>query len=168
MLARVHGERISHFETTRLSKNGGLVEVSLSVSPIRDRNGEVVGASAIARDIGERKRAERIRERVLADLQEAQRIAKVGSWTWDPRVDEATWSAQMYEIFGRDPRHGPATGEALFAYVHPEDRETVAEGYGQVFGGGRTFAVDYRIVMGDGQQRVLHALGREDPTSPSC
>jgi PAS domain S-box-containing protein len=54
-----HGERIDHFETTRLTKEGRHVEVSLTVSPIRDEEGAVVGASKIARDITERKRAER-------------------------------------------------------------------------------------------------------------
>ena len=169
LLARVAaGERVSHFETTRRHKDGALVDVSLTVSPIRNRRGEVVGASAIGRDIGERKRAERVRERALADLEEAHRIAKLGSWTWDPRSDEATWSAQMYEIFGRDPSDGPAAGEVFFAYAHPEDRPRVSEDYARAFAGGSVFDMDYRIVSGDGAQRVLHALGREDPSNPGC
>ena len=169
LLARVAaGQGVSHFETTRRRKDGGLVDVSLTVSPIRNRHGEVVGASAIGRDIGDRKAAERARERVLANLEEAQRVAKVGSWTWDPRIDAATWSAQMYDIFGRDPSKDPATADAFFEYVHPEDRARVSEGYSRVFGGGRLFEVDYRIVSGGGEQRVLHALGRADPSRPGC
>jgi PAS domain S-box-containing protein len=61
VLARLRrGERVEHFETTRLTKDGRRVEVSLTVSPIRDEEGTIVGASKIARDIGERKRAERL------------------------------------------------------------------------------------------------------------
>ena len=52
------GDRVSHFETVRLRKDGSLVPISLSVSPVRDREGRVVGASKIARDIGERLRLE--------------------------------------------------------------------------------------------------------------
>lgn len=52
------GERIEHFETVRRRKNGGLVDVSVTVSPIKDGNGHVIGASKIVRDITERKRAE--------------------------------------------------------------------------------------------------------------
>ncbi|MBV8819175.1 MAG: PAS domain S-box protein [Acidobacteriaceae bacterium] len=52
------GERVEHYETVRLRKDGQLVSVSLSVSPIRNKEGIIVGASKIARDIGERKRAE--------------------------------------------------------------------------------------------------------------
>jgi PAS domain S-box-containing protein len=53
------GERIDHFETLRLHKNGNLVEVSISVSPLKDAAGRVVGASNVSRDISARKRADR-------------------------------------------------------------------------------------------------------------
>ena len=60
VLARLRaGERLEHFETVRIAKNGRRIEVSLTVSPIRDEAGEIVGASKIARDITEHKRAER-------------------------------------------------------------------------------------------------------------
>jgi PAS domain S-box-containing protein len=54
------GDRVEHFETVRLRKDGTRVEVSLTVSPVRDEQGEIVGASKIARDISERKRSERL------------------------------------------------------------------------------------------------------------
>jgi PAS domain S-box-containing protein len=53
------GERIDHFETVRVAKDGSRVEISATISPIHDIDGKVVGASKIARDITERKRAER-------------------------------------------------------------------------------------------------------------
>jgi len=52
------GESVGHFETQRLRKDGSLIDVSVSVSPIRNTEGQVVGASKVARDITERKRAE--------------------------------------------------------------------------------------------------------------
>ena len=52
------GEKIDHYETVRMRKDGGMVDVSLSVSPVRDAHGRVVGASKVARDITERKRAQ--------------------------------------------------------------------------------------------------------------
>jgi PAS domain S-box-containing protein len=52
------GERIEHFETRRLRKDGSLVDISLTISPVRDADGRIVGASKIARDISDRKRAE--------------------------------------------------------------------------------------------------------------
>ena len=61
IIARLsRGERIEHFETTRLGRTGDRIEVSLTISPIRDGNGKVVGASKIVRDIAERRMMERL------------------------------------------------------------------------------------------------------------
>src|SRR5208283_469802 len=54
------GERIEHFETVRARKDGTTVDVSLTISPVRDRAGRVVGASKVARDITQQKQAERV------------------------------------------------------------------------------------------------------------
>jgi PAS domain S-box-containing protein len=53
------GERVEHLETTRLRKDGQLIHVALTISPIRDTSGRIIGASTIARDITERKQAEK-------------------------------------------------------------------------------------------------------------
>ena len=67
ILARLQrGERIDHFETVRVAKDGRRIDVSLTVSPLRDRSGKVVGASKVGRDITERKRAEKL-QRILTD-----------------------------------------------------------------------------------------------------
>jgi PAS domain S-box-containing protein len=59
ILTRIRrGERIDHFETIRQRKNGSLIEISLTVSPVKDANGKIVGASKIARDITEQKRSQ--------------------------------------------------------------------------------------------------------------
>jgi PAS domain S-box-containing protein len=72
ILARLRrGERIEHYETIRVRKDGTLVDISLTVSPIRGPKGQIIGASKIARDISERKRAEealRQSEQELADF----------------------------------------------------------------------------------------------------
>jgi PAS domain S-box-containing protein len=73
ILARIgRGERIEHFQTVRQAKDGRLIDVSLTVSPVRDSSGRVVGASKIARDITEQKRAIAERDRLL----EAERVAR--------------------------------------------------------------------------------------------
>jgi PAS domain S-box-containing protein len=73
VLARIgRGERVDHFETVRVTKDGRPVEVSITVSPVRDASGRIVGASKIARDIGDRRRLEAERARLLAREQEAR------------------------------------------------------------------------------------------------
>jgi PAS domain S-box-containing protein len=65
------GQRIEHFETVRLTKDGRLIDVSLTVSPIKDEEGRVIGASKILRDISSRKRMEQ-------SLLQAEKIAATG------------------------------------------------------------------------------------------
>jgi PAS domain S-box-containing protein len=75
VLSRIRrGERVEHYETVRRRKDGTLVPVSLTVSPIRSQDGTVVGASKIARDISERERAEQERQRLLTIAREASRL----------------------------------------------------------------------------------------------
>ena len=62
------GERIDHYETIRRRKDGSLVDISLTVSPVRNASGRIVGASKIARDIGDRKEAEARRELLTREL----------------------------------------------------------------------------------------------------
>ena len=69
ILGRIRrGERIDHYETIRRRKDGSLIEISLSVSPIRDREGRVIGAAKIARDITERKRAEQQQNLLIREM----------------------------------------------------------------------------------------------------
>jgi PAS domain S-box-containing protein len=69
ILARIRrGERVEHFETIRRRKDGSPVEISLTISPIRNRQGEIIGASKIARDIAERKRAQERQGLLLREM----------------------------------------------------------------------------------------------------
>lgn len=80
VLARLgRGERVDHFETIRQTKDGRLIPISLTVSPIRDRHGRIVGASKVARDITERverQRAQLVTRMVLAQEEERRRLAR--------------------------------------------------------------------------------------------
>ena len=60
------GERVDHFETVRIRKDGTSVDISLTVSPVLNTSGVVVGASKIARDISDQKSLERVRAALLA------------------------------------------------------------------------------------------------------
>ena len=69
IIARIRrGERIDHYETVRRRKDGTLIDISLTVSPIIDGTGRVIGASKIARDITERRRAQEQRELLVREM----------------------------------------------------------------------------------------------------
>jgi PAS domain S-box-containing protein len=69
ILARIrNGERVDHFETVRQHKDGTLIDISVTISPIRHRDGRIIGASKIARDIGERRRLQERQTLVLREM----------------------------------------------------------------------------------------------------
>jgi len=74
----MRGERVDHFETVRMRKDGSLLDVSLTISPMKDASGRVVGASKLARDITERKRAEEALLQAQADLAHVNRVTTMG------------------------------------------------------------------------------------------
>ena len=80
VLARLRrGERIEHFETVRRRKDGTAIDISLTVSPVLNASGAVVGASKIARDISEKKGIDRLRATLFAREQEARSAAEAAN-----------------------------------------------------------------------------------------
>ena len=97
ILARLRaGERIEHYETVRVRKDGTLVDISLTVSPIRSSDGRIIGASKIARDITVRRRAEETR-RLLSAIVESSDDAIMSA---DMELKIASWNAGAEKIFG--------------------------------------------------------------------
>lgn len=161
------GVPVTRLETERLSRDGRAIEVSVSVSPVRDADGRLVGAATVAREIGERREAERAREEMLQSLADSQRLAMLGSWTWAPRTTQITWSAQMYAIFDRDPSDGPIGGEELMALIHPDDRQLLTDVHAEATAGRRLLEVDCRLLRPAGVIRHVHVLAYADPHRPN-
>jgi PAS domain S-box-containing protein len=100
ILARLkRGERIDPFETTRVAKDGRRIDISLTVSPVHNRAGRVIGASKVARDITERKRAEEARRKgeALAAVVDA---APNGMVMFDAEGTIVLANARMEQLFG--------------------------------------------------------------------
>ena len=95
------GQRIDHYETVRQRKDGTRVEISLSVSPIKDRTGQIVGAAKIAREISERKQG----ERNLANLVEALPAAV---YTTDAEGHITRYNQAAVDLWGSRPTIGVA------------------------------------------------------------
>jgi len=90
------GEKIDHFETKRINKEGKLLDISLTISPIRDSNGTVIGASKIARDISSRKQSEALNSRLAAIVQSSDDVI-IGK-TLDGIV--TSWNNAAEKLFG--------------------------------------------------------------------
>jgi PAS domain S-box-containing protein len=88
-------------------------------------------------------------------LREAQSLARFGSFEWDVREDRVTWSKELYDIFGVDPKSLQPSVEAFFSLVHPEDRERVARAAEDAREAGTPYAEPIRIVRPDGSVRTI-------------
>src|ERR1700677_402102 len=74
ILSRIRkNERVEHYETIRRRKDGSLIELSITVSPIKDASGRAVGASKMARDISDRRRAQEQQELLLGEMKHRTR-----------------------------------------------------------------------------------------------
>jgi PAS domain S-box-containing protein len=152
ILERVkRGEPVQRYETERKREDDKIIDVSLTVSAIRDPTGRIVGASTIARDITERKRAEEA-------LRESEdRLRRITDNMLDMVVETDLQGICKYAspsckaIMGYDPKD--LAGKSLFDFVHPEDLGTVTEtiqravSTGRLWTGGR-FECRYRHADG--------------------
>src|SRR6185369_9430799 len=101
----------------RVAKDGRFLDVSLTVSPIKGPNGEIVGASKIARDITEQKQARRQFDEASERLKLALDAARLGDWSWDAKSDLVTLSETAAHIFGI-PAGPEMTWTAMSKLVH--------------------------------------------------
>ena len=122
ILARMaRGERVEHFETVRLAKGGQLIDVSLTISPIRDSAGRIVGASHVARNITDRKKTE---ERL-------QHLASVVESSEDAIISKSlqgivrTWNAGAERIYGYSAQE--MMGQPMTLLLPPDRGEEESE-----------------------------------------
>ncbi len=157
------GERLDHFETQFIRKDKTHVAVSMSFSLVRDREGEVTGASAIARDISEQKRAEaelRESQRSLSTLLSnlpgmAYRCLNRPDWPMD-FISEGALDLTGYGAAGLVA----STRVSYADLIHPEDRERVWRDVQDAIDLDQPFRMNYRIATADGAEKWVLEQGR--------
>jgi PAS domain S-box-containing protein len=120
------GNRIDHYETKRVTKDGRVLEVSLTISPILDRQGKVIGASKIARDIT-RQKADAL---ALLESEERYKLAvetaRLGTWALNTDTKEMFCSSECRTIFGLNDDVAMNLG-LLLEMIAPPDLKRVVE-----------------------------------------
>jgi PAS domain S-box-containing protein len=125
----------------------------------------LLGAVAIAllvlgAVLAERALAERRAAQAVENLNEAQRLAHVGSWNWEIGIDRVTWSDELYRMYGLEPGSIDVSYDSFIERVHPEDRAMVREHVERAYADGRPFTFEHRLVHPDGTVRWALSRGR--------
>ena len=97
--------------------------------PVLDENGRLIGIIGVSVDISEKRAAESEQRRLLEELDLAQSIAHLGSWSVDTRTGNVTWSAEMYSLMRRDRALGPTRGDEGFSSFTPESAARLREAF---------------------------------------
>ncbi|MHB1988505.1 MAG: sensor domain-containing protein [Acidimicrobiales bacterium] len=148
------------FESEYVARDGRAVVLDVTVQSVRDRHANIVGGAAVYRDVSRRRAAERQAAEEHQRLEEAQQIAKIGSFEYDLVTGELRWSRELLRILGLAPGDTPSV-EYLMGAVHPADSELFADEFlGRISGGPTTLDLTYRVYRADGAVRWLHTLGR--------
>ena len=109
-----------------------------------------------ASDPSELKRLEQRLRRLEQLMVDTQGVAHLGTWEWDISEPTATWSAELYRIYGLSPDTYTPTYENYLAMVHPDDRQRVMDATNRVFHEHVPYSHDERILLPDGSMRYLH------------
>lgn len=161
MLARVaRRETVRHFETVRVRKGGATIDVSVTLSPLMDQSGQVVGISAIARDITERKAAEEAVRTADERTRFALKNADVGIWDMDYTTGVLRWSETLEAHYGVPPGTFAGTFDAFIERVHPDDRAALLDVLRKALKAGSDFSMLNRALWPDGTIRSLSGSGR--------
>jgi len=149
------GERITEFETQRYTKDGQLVEVSISAAGYAGMGQEKQGSIVTLRDITEAKRARDALRASEASLARAQKMARLGNWDLDLATGELVCSEQVKQILGITSEKGDLSLGRFMSSVHPDDCGYVEEQLKEASQSGQTLSIEHRVVRPSGEERIV-------------
>jgi len=154
------GKVVGHFETVRQKKDGQLIDVSITASPIKDVEGMIIGASKVARDITERKRAGEMLKKKELQLRESQKLALLGSWDLDLTTQQISMSDETFALVDQSPATFSPSFEKFISLVHPDDRQILQTNLVQsLTSDSSPCHVVVRIINDSGRQWVMEIFG---------
>ncbi len=146
-----HGQRISQYETERLRKDGQIVSVSLSVSPVKDKAGNLVGVSTITRDITERKRTEAALQESEARFRSLSDLVPQFVWMCTPEGLNVYFNQRWVEYTGLSLEE--SYGRGWNTPFHPDDKQAAWDAWNHAVATGDTYRVESRLRARDGRYR---------------
>lgn len=114
---------------------------------------------ALGRQIQLRRTLDSLLQDQETMLDEAQRLAHLGSWTWDLRTGRHSWSRELHHLLGETERVPNVSFDTLLETIHPADRASFDDAVHAALRGAGGFAVDHRVFRPDGEVRLMHSHG---------
>ena len=122
-----NGETVTNLKSEGIRKDGSSFHASLTISPIRNFDGNVIGASKVLRDITEQNKSEAEKNQLTKRLRLATSSAAMGIWDWDIKNDNMVWDKRMYQIYDINDLRLGSVYEGWLSRLHPEDKDMVNE-----------------------------------------
>ncbi len=130
-------------------------QVKLNLLPLEDK----VYIQAVIRDIDEEKKNRIKLEESEESLREAQRIARLGDWSWDLSSGTIRWSEEFFHILGLEPSRDVPSLRLLLRYIHPEDRKRVIHKIVNATRKCRKCEDQFRLLLPDGSTKYIKSSG---------
>lgn len=146
-----------HGELVHTTKDGRQITVT-SRWVLYYEGGKVVAILEVNNDVSGLKRSENAMRESETKLARAQRIAHIGSWSWDLSDDKLTGSEEFFRLFVLAPRAYITYGQFL-DLLHPADREGVNRAVQAAIHQKQPYSIDYRVIRPDKTERIVHAEG---------
>ena len=127
--------------------------ISATLHPLKDEQGKSVRLFGTVQDITARKALEESLRRNEMYLNEAQSIARIGSWTFGAKSGKVTWSPEMYHIFGLDPGQETPSWEAHQNFIHPHDWPELDHLVQTAWRQSEPYSMEFRFFHPDGRLR---------------
>ncbi len=141
-------------------KDGSLVVLESSGTPIFDAGNNFAGYLGVARDITEQDREREELQHSRDLLNTAQQIGHVGSWEWYISSGLLAWSDEIFRIFGRKPQEFNPTFKYFLQTIPPEERKRLQSALHAAFAGKKPYHIEHSIVLPDGSKRVVEEKGQ--------
>ena len=147
--AIANGVSVPPFDTVRLTRSGQALQVQITVSPIKDGEGRVVGASKIARDVTHQRQAEIALRNSEERLRFTLEAARIGDWDLDLATGAMAHSTRHDQCFGYTQPQTDWSFDKFIAHVHPEDRVEVEQTLHAAIAAGGAWLVQCRVIWPD-------------------
>lgn len=146
-------------EIRNRAKNGSLYWVDTTIVPLRNEVGEVDSYLSLRNIITRKKQIEADLLLKEERLEQAQHIAKMGSWEFNPITTQVIWSNELYRIWELDPESIENLYQAYLSRVHPEDLETLTSIISNALKSGEGYKVEHRLLFPDGRIKFITGIG---------